>query len=79
MSGNENYIINDVKKKITLISENIRTLNDMIKAIDEKLNQLNANNKASKRRRRLRTYLKAVAWVVRGAVMKQNKRNIVKC
>ena len=36
MSENENYSINDLMKKITLIGKNIKTLNDMIKSIDEK-------------------------------------------
>ena len=74
MSGNENYTINDLMKKITLIGKN-KTLNDMIKSIDEKLKPV----EREQQRKRLRTYLKAVAWVVRRAVMKQNRRNTVKC
>ena len=52
MSENENYTINDLMKKITLIGKNIKTLNDMIKSIDD------TSNKATKRRRRLTTYFK---------------------
>ena len=37
MSGSENYTINDLMKKITLIGKNIKTLNDMIKSIDDKM------------------------------------------
>ena len=37
MSENENCTINDLMKKITLIGKNIKTLNDMIQSIDEKL------------------------------------------
>ena len=37
MSENENYTINDLMKKITLISKNIKNLNDMIKSIDDKM------------------------------------------
>ena len=37
MSENENYTINDLMKKITLISKNITSLNDMIKSIDDKM------------------------------------------
>ena len=37
MSENENYTINDLMKKITLICKNIKTLNDMIKSIDYKM------------------------------------------
>ena len=37
MSEHENYTINDLMKKITLIGKNIKNLNDMIKSFDEKL------------------------------------------
>ena len=37
MSENENYTINDLMKKITLIGKNIKNLNDVIKSIDDKM------------------------------------------
>ena len=37
MSENENYTINDLMKKITLIGKNIKNFNDMIKSIDDKM------------------------------------------
>ena len=37
MSENENYTINDLMKKITLIGKNVKNLNDMIKSIDDKM------------------------------------------
>ena len=37
MSENDNYTINDLMKKITLIGKNIKHLNDMIKSIDDKM------------------------------------------
>ena len=43
MSENENYTINDLMKKITLIGKNIKTLNDMIKSIDDKMKPVERN------------------------------------
>ena len=45
MSENENYSINDLMKKITLIGKNIKTLNDMIKSIDDKMKPVERNEK----------------------------------
>ena len=43
MSENENYTINDLMKKITIIGKNINTLIDMIKSIDDKMKPVERN------------------------------------
>ena len=48
MSENENYSINDLMKKITLIGKNIKTLNDMIKSIDDKMKPVERNEDKEK-------------------------------
>ena len=48
MSENENYTINDLMKKITLIGKNIKTLNDMIKSIDDKMKPVERNEDKEK-------------------------------
>ena len=49
MSENENYTINDLMKKITLIGKNIKTLNDMIKSIDDKMKPVERNEDKEKK------------------------------
>ena len=48
MSENENYTINDLMKKITLIGKNIKNLNDMIKSIDDKMKPVERNEDKEK-------------------------------
>ena len=48
MSESENYTINDLMKKITLIGKNIKTLNDMIKSIDDKTKPVERNENKEK-------------------------------
>ena len=48
MSENDNYTINDLMKKITLIGTNIKTLNDMIKSIDDKMKPVERNEDKEK-------------------------------
>ena len=48
MSENDNCTINDLMKKITLIGKNIKTLNDMIKSIDEKMKPVEPVDNKSK-------------------------------
>ena len=48
MSESENYTINDLMKKITLIGKNIKTLNDMIKSIDGKMKPVERNEDKEK-------------------------------
>ena len=44
MSENESFTINDLMKKVIIISKNIKTLTELIKNIDEKINQSKSNN-----------------------------------
>ena len=48
MSENESFTINDLMKKIIIISKNIKTLTELIKNIDEKINQPKSNNEDDK-------------------------------
>ena len=48
MSENGNSTINDSMKKIITISKNIKTLTELIKNIDEKINQPKSNNEDDK-------------------------------
>ena len=48
MSENGDSTINDLMKKIIIISKNIKTLTELIKNIDEKINQPKSNNEDDK-------------------------------
>ena len=48
MSENWDSTINDLMKKIIIISKNIKTLTELIKNIDEKINQPKSNNEDDK-------------------------------
>ena len=48
MSENGDSTINDLMKKIIIISKNIKTLTGLIKNIDEKINQPKSNNEDDK-------------------------------
>ena len=48
MSGNGDSTTNDLMKKIIIISKNIKTLTELIKNIDEKINQPKSNNEDDK-------------------------------
>ena len=48
MSENDNYTINDLMNKITLIGKNIKHLNDMIKSIDDKMKPVERNEDKEK-------------------------------
>ena len=46
MSENESFTINDLMKKIIIISKNVKALSELAKTIDEKLNTKPADNKS---------------------------------
>ena len=48
MSENGDSTINDLMKNIIIISKNIKTLTELIKNIDEKINQPKSNNEDDK-------------------------------
>ena len=48
MSKNGDSTINNLMKKIIIISKNIKTLTELIKNIDEKINQPKSNNEDDK-------------------------------
>ena len=48
MSENGDSTINDLMKKIIIISKNVKTLTDLIKNIVEKINQPKSNNEDDK-------------------------------
>ena len=48
MSENDDSTINDLMKKLVIISKNIKTLTELIKNIDEKINQPKRNNEDDK-------------------------------
>ena len=48
MSENGDSTINDLMKKIIIISKNIKTLTELIKNIDETINQPKSNNEDDK-------------------------------
>ena len=48
MSENGDSTINDLMKKIIIVSKNIKTLTELIKNIDEKINQPKSNNEDDK-------------------------------
>ena len=48
MSENGDSTINDLMKKIIIISKNIKTLTELTKNIDEKINQPKSNNEDDK-------------------------------
>ena len=48
MSENDDSTINDLMKKIIIINKNIKTLTELIKNIDEKINQPKSNNEDDK-------------------------------
>ena len=48
MSENDDSTINDLMKKLVIISKNIKTLTELIKNIDEKINQPKSNNEDDK-------------------------------
>ena len=39
MSENESFTSNDLMKKIVLISKNVKAMSELVKTIDDKLNQ----------------------------------------
>ena len=53
MSENESYTINDLMKKITLISKNTKILNDMIKSIDEKLKPFECEQQSTEEKEKI--------------------------
>ena len=59
MSENENYTINDLMKKITLIGKNIKNLNDMIKSIDEKLKPVEREQQSNEEKEKTDTIFQA--------------------
>ena len=48
MSENGDSTINDLMKNIIIVSKNIKTLTELIKNIDEKINQPKSNNEDDK-------------------------------
>ena len=48
MSENESFTINDLMKKIIIISKNVKALSELVKTIDEKINQPKSNNEDDK-------------------------------
>ena len=48
MSENESFTVNDLMKKIIIISKNVKTLTELVKTIDEKINQPKSNNEDDK-------------------------------
>ena len=48
MSENEDSTTNELMKKIIIISKNIKTLTELLKNIDEKINQPKSNNEDDK-------------------------------
>ena len=48
MSENGDSTINDLMKKITIISKNIKTLTELIKNIDEQIKQPKSNDEDNK-------------------------------
>ena len=48
MSENESFTITDLMKKLVVISKNVKALSELVKTIDEKINQPKSNNKDDK-------------------------------
>ena len=48
MSENDDSTINDLMKQLVIISKNIKTLTELIKNIDEKIDQPKSNNEDDK-------------------------------
>ena len=53
MSENENYTINDLMKKIILISKNIKHLNDMIKSINDKMKPVEREQQSNEEKEKI--------------------------
>ena len=53
MSENENYTINDLMKKITLIGKNIKNLNDMIKSVDDKMKPVEREQQSNEEKEKM--------------------------
>ena len=48
MSENESFTITDLMKKLVIISKNVKALSELVKTIDEKINQPKSNNEDDK-------------------------------
>ena len=59
MSENENYTINDLMKKITLIGKNIKNLNDMIKSIDDKMKPVEREQQSNEEKEKIEKIFQA--------------------
>ena len=53
MSENENCTINDLMKKITLIGKNTKTLNDMIKSIDDRMKPVEREQQSNEEKEKI--------------------------
>ena len=61
MSENANYAINDLMKKITLIGENIKTLNDMIKSNGDKMKPVERKQQSNEEKEKIKNILRRKA------------------
>ena len=59
MSENESYTINDLMKKITLIGKNMKTLNDMIKSIDDKMKPVEREQQSNEEKEKIEKIFQA--------------------
>ena len=48
MSENESFTITDLMKELVIISKNVKALSELVKTIDEKINQPKSNNEDDK-------------------------------
>ena len=48
MSENESFTITDLMKTLVIISKNVKALSELVKTIDEKINQPKSNNEDDK-------------------------------
>ena len=48
MSENESFTITDLMKKLVIISKHVKALSELVKTIDEKINQPKSNNEDDK-------------------------------
>ena len=72
MSENENYTINDLMKKITFIGKNIKTLNGMIKSIDDKMKPVESEQQEKEKIEKI-FQAKSIGRPTRDYPTKQNK------